>query len=302
MEVVAVARSLTSPIVVGVAGDGAGDSALLWAARTAARTGTSLVVVHASDPESFAARVTGAEMMAITAVLEAEEETVRELEQRVAALARELGISARVDAVRGSPVSALLEHQDEAAVIVVGTGAKGALEEFILGSTSLGVAAHARCPVVVINPGVDLDALDHGRIGVAVDGSADSRRAARAALALAELTGARVSAVTTWYMEMVNGFVVTEPDSQEWVQLEADRRAIVEEVLAPLRDRYPDVEVDVEVVRGPVVMTLRDYSMQCDVLVVGSRGLGGIRGRLLGSVSQRMMRTASCPVLVMRAG
>lgn len=293
---------LTSPIVVGVAGDGEGDSALLWAARTAARTGTSLVVVHASDPESFASRVAGAEIMAVTAVLEAEEEAVRELEQRVAALARELGITARVDAVRGTPVAALLEHQDEAAIIVVGTGAKGAVEEFILGSTSLGVSAHARCPVVVINPGTDLDSLTHGRIGVAIDGSADSRRAARAALALAGFTGSTVTAVSTWYLEVVDGFVVTEPDSPEWRQLEADRRAMVEEVLAPLRASFPAVEVDVEILRGPVVMTLRDFSARCDVLVVGSRGLGGIRGRLLGSVSQRMMRTASCPVLVVRAG
>ncbi|WP_181009918.1 universal stress protein [Ornithinimicrobium sufpigmenti] len=295
-------RTLTSPIVVGVAGAGEGDSALLWAARTAARTGTSLVVVHASDPEAVASRMAGAEIMAVSAVLDAEEETQRELQGRIDALAQELGITARVEMVRGSPVSALLAHQDEAAVIVVGTGAKGAIEEFVLGSTSLGVTAHARCPVVVVNPGVDLDALTHGRIGVAVDGSADSRRAARAALALAHYTGARVTALNTWYLEVVNGFVVTEPDSQEWVQLETDRRELVEGVLAPLRETYPGVEVDVKIARGPVVMTLRDYSRECDVLVVGSRGLGGIRGRLLGSVSQRMMRTASCPVLVVRAG
>lgn len=295
------ARTLESPIVVGVAGAGAGDQALHWAARLAARTGTSLVAVHASDPESFASRVVGAEMMAVTAVLEAEEESLREVEQQVAALAEELGISARVDAVRGSPVSALLEYQDEAAVIVVGTGAKGAVEEFVLGSTSLGVSAHARCPVVVINPGVDIDSLTHGRIGVAVDGSADSRRAARAALALAELTDAKVTALNTWYLEVVDGFVVTEPESPEWQQLEADRHALVEGVLAPLRANYPGVDVDVQVVRGPVVMTLRDHAEHWDVVVVGSRGRGGLRGRLLGSVSQRMMRTASCPVLIARA-
>lgn len=294
-------RRLTSPIVVGVAGAGEGDTALLWAARTAARTGTSLVVVRASDPEAVAARMAGAEMMAVTAVLEAEEETLRELTERVETLADELGIQARVDAVRGSPVAALLDHQDEAAVIVVGTGAKGAVEEFVLGSTSLGVSAHARCPVVVINPGVDLDSLTHGTVGVAIDGSADSRRAARGALALAELTGARVTALNTWYLEVVDGFVVTEPDSPEWAQLERDRRALVEEALAPLRHAFPDVEVEVEIARGPVVMTLRDRAATWDMLVVGSRGLGGIRGRLLGSVSQRMMRTAPCPVLVMRS-
>lgn len=295
------AHRLTNPIVVGVAGDGQGDSALLWAARTAARAGTSLVVVHASDPESVASRMAGAEIMAVSVVLEAEEAALRDLSERVDALAAELEIEARLDAVRGSPVAALLEHQDQAAVLVVGTGVKGAVEEFVLGSTSLGVAAHARCPVVVINPGVDLDSLTHGRIGVAVDGSADSRRAARAAMALADLTGARVTALHTWYLEVVDGYVITEEGSPEWVQLEEERRQLVEEVLAPLRETYPDVELEVVIARGPVVMTLRDHAESWDTIVVGSRGLGGIRGRLLGSVSQRMMRTAPCPVLVVRS-
>lgn len=295
------ARRLTSPIVVGVASAGEDDGALLWAAHAAARTGTSLVAVRASDPESVASRMTGAEIMAVSAVLEAEEESLRELRARVELLGTELGIQARVDAERGSPVAALLDREDEAALIVVGTGVKSAVEEFVLGSTSLGVTAHSRCPVVVVNPGVDVGSLNHGRIGVGIDGSADSRRAARAALALAEMTGARVTALSTWWLEMVDGFVVTEPDSPEWAQLERERREMAEEVLAPMRIRHPRVEVDVQVARGPVVKTLLDHAEDWDVLVVGSRGLGGIRGRLLGSVSQRMMRSAPCPVLVVRA-
>ena len=95
-------RTLSSPIVVGVAGDGEKDGALLWAARTAARTGTSLVVVHAGDPESFVTRVAGAEMMAVTAVLEAEEEMQRVLRERVEALAAEPGTVA--DLVAANPV------------------------------------------------------------------------------------------------------------------------------------------------------------------------------------------------------
>lgn len=302
LEVVAVSLRLTSPIVVGAAGVGEGEKAMLWAARLAARTGTSLLVVHASDPESVAGRMAGAEILAVSAVLEAEDETLRELLERVETLGEELGIEARVQAVRGSPVAALLAHQNEAALIVVGTGVKGAVEEFVLGSTSLGVSAHARCPVVVINPGTDIDSLDHGRVGVAVDGSVDSRRAARAAMAMAELTGASVTALNTWYLEVVDGYVVTEPGSPEWVKLERERQQLVERVMDPLRQRHPDVEVEVEVARGPVVMTLRDRAQQWDLLVVGSRGLGGIQGRLLGSVSQRMMRSAPCPVLVVRAG
>ena len=295
-------HTLERPIVVGVAGVGDEDLALIWAARTAARTGAELVVVHSSDPESVAARMAGAEIIAVSAVLDAEKETVAGLREHVAELAGELGIRARVEMHRGSPVNALLDHQEEAALLVVGTGRKGALEEFILGSTSLGDTAHSRTPVAVVNPGVDLGSLTHGRVGVAVDGSADSARAARAAFAYAALTGAAVTALTTWYVEMIDGYVVTEPDSPEWARLEAERSAMVEETLAEARGRHPEVEATVEVRRGPVVPTIKEAAAGWDAIVVGSRGLGGVQGRLLGSVSQRLMRSAPCPVVVARAG
>lgn len=292
---------LQHPVVVGVAGTGEGDPALGWAARFAARTGAELVVVHASDPESVAARMAGAEIVAVSAVLDAEDDTLDQLRGRVDTLAAEHGISARVEVRRGSPVNALLDHQQDAALLVVGTGRKGAVEEFILGSTSLGVAAHSRTPVAVINPGVDLDSLTHGRVGVAVDGSLDSARAARAAFAVAALTGSEVSALSTWYLEVVDGYVVTEPDSPEWAQLEERRTAVVEEALADARGRHPGVRATVEIRRGPAVPTIKKAAAGWDVVVVGSRGLGGVQGRLLGSVSQRLMRSAPCPVIVTRA-
>lgn len=293
--------TLEHPVVVGVAGAGDGDPALDWAARFAARTGAELVVVHASDPESVAARMAGAEIIAVTAVLDAEDETLQGLRGHVDALAAELGISARVDVRRGSPVNALLDYDEDAALLVVGTGRKGAVEEFILGSTSLGVAAHSRTPVAIVNPGVDVDALTHGRVGVAVDGSADSARAARAAFAYASLTDSAVTALTTWYVEMIDGYVVTEPDSPEWERLERERTAMVEQSLADARARHPAVEASIEVRRGPVVPTIKEAAAGWDVIVVGSRGLGGVQGRLLGSVSQRLMRSAQCPVIVTRA-
>lgn len=297
------AARLTQPIVVGVAGTGQGDPALDWAARTAARTGADLVVVHASDPEAIAARMAGTEGVAMSVVLDAEEDTVRGLGERVAGLADEHGITARLQAGRGSPVAALLAHQGDAALLVVGTGRKGAMEEFILGSTSLGVAAHATTtPVAVVNPGVDVASLTHGRIGAAIDGSADSARAGQVALALAEQTAASVTAMSTWYVEMMDGYVVTEPDSPEWAQLEQERTAAVEQALRAARKEHPDVDVEVVVRRGPVLPTLRESAQEWDAIVVGSRGLGGIHGRLLGSVSQRLMRSAPCPVVVTRAG
>lgn len=286
------------PVVVGADAGQTDAAAVRWAARHARRTGRPLVVVHASEPEALAAQAVGAGATGITALLDAEKERTDELAAQVDRLGADMDIDARLQLHHGSPVRALLEHQDEAVLIVVGTGRKSALREFVLGTTSLGVSAHAHCPVVVVNPEVEVGGLIHNRIGVAVDGSADSQAAAALAVAYGAAIGTSVVAVNTWYLEVVNGYVITEPDSPEWQRLEAERTAMVEGVMDAARQRHPEVEVEVVVRRGPTVPTVLDLAREWDMIVAGSRGLGSVQGRLLGSVSQRLMRGAPCPVLV----
>lgn len=285
-------------VVVGADGGQTDDAAVRWAARYAARTGQGLLMVHASEPESLAARAAVAGATDITALLDAEDQNTQGIADQTARLEQEHGIRASFVTHRDSPVRALLEHQDEADVIVVGTGRKSAFKEFVLGSTSLGVAGHATCPVAVINPDVDVESLTHDRIGVAVDGSPDSLAGAAAAIRYAAQTGSAVDAVSTWFLETVDGFVITEPDSPEYQQLEASREAMLKDALAPALAEHPDVEVRTVVTRGPVTSTLVDLCAGWDLIVLGSRGLGGVQGRILGSVSQRLMRMAPCPVVV----
>jgi nucleotide-binding universal stress UspA family protein len=65
--------------------------------------------------------------------------------------------------------------------------------------------------------------------------------------------------------------------------------------------RYPDVKYRTEVVPGDsVASALIDFarSVSAGLLVVGSRGLGGFRGLVMGSTSRNLIEHASCPVLV----
>lgn len=286
------------PVVVGVDGGRTDGPAVRWAARHAQRTGRPLLVVHASEPEALAAQAVGAGAPGITALLDAEQERTEQLAADVERLGEELGVTARLEVHRGSPVRALLRHQDEAALVVVGTGRRGAVREWVLGATSLGVAAHATCPVVVVNPDVEVGGLIHDRVGVAVDGSPDSRAAAATAVAYAAAVGTSVVAVTTWYLEVVDGYVVTEPESAEWRRVEEERTAMLRDVMASATRNHPGIEVELAVRRGPTVQTVVQMAAGWDMVVVGSRGLGGVQGRLLGSVSQRLMRRSPCPVLV----
>jgi nucleotide-binding universal stress UspA family protein len=75
----------------------------------------------------------------------------------------------------------------------------------------------------------------------------------------------------------------------------------LDDALAPYRQRYPDLAVVAHVVNGSPAEVLTSLSETAQLLVVGSRGRGGFRGLLLGSVSHQVLHHAHCPVGVVRA-
>jgi nucleotide-binding universal stress UspA family protein len=60
----------------------------------------------------------------------------------------------------------------------------------------------------------------------------------------------------------------------------------------------PGITIETAVVEAPPTQALMDASGEADTLVVGRRGLGGVRGLLVGSVSQYCAEHARCPVVV----
>ncbi|MDQ0028708.1 universal stress protein [Arthrobacter bambusae] len=83
--------------------------------------------------------------------------------------------------------------------------------------------------------------------------------------------------------------------------LEHSAQAILEEGLAYAKDAAPGVEVQTSLIYGYPSVHLLKISAGAEMLVVGSRGLGGFMGLLVGSVSLEMAATADCPVAVIRS-
>jgi nucleotide-binding universal stress UspA family protein len=138
-------------------------------------------------------------------------------------------------------------------------------------------------------------------IVVGVDGSEQSLRALRFALDEARLRGCRVRAVSAWHVPALAYEAGFGPASLDFGSFEEIARQGLARSLEQAGAASSGVEV-VEVVReGQPADVLLDEAKGAGLLVVGSRGLGGFRGLLLGSVGQQCAHHASCPVVIVHA-
>ena len=132
-----------------------------------------------------------------------------------------------------------------------------------------------------------------GTIVVGVDGSDPSIEALRYAAKMAAVLSASVTAVTCWrYPPAYDNFVPLE-----WSP-ESDAEQVLRDAVATAFGDAPPAGLRTLVLQGQPASVLIDESADAAMLVVGSRGLGGFAGLLLGSVSAAAH--ARCPVLVLR--
>ncbi|WP_205323790.1 universal stress protein [Glycomyces sp. YM15] len=136
------------------------------------------------------------------------------------------------------------------------------------------------------------------RVVVGIDGSPASLEALRWAIAYAERTGAEVEALHAWQIPTTYGTPVEVVPGERFA--ETAERALKGSVAEVLGDRTAPVVVPVAEMGYPP-KALVERSKEADLLVVGSRGRGGLAGTLLGSVSLHCVTHAACPVVVIRA-
>ncbi|MGW7529310.1 universal stress protein [Streptomyces sp. NPDC054783] len=136
-------------------------------------------------------------------------------------------------------------------------------------------------------------------ITVGLDGSPESRAAAEWAAREAELRGLPVKLVQVW--EPMPEPVAQAPllgaeTQQHWTE------KVPRETAEGLRLRHPGVEVTTEHVTGRPAEALVRAAKDAALLVLGSRGLGGVGGFLVGSVGLAVVAYAERPVVLVRAG
>ncbi len=134
------------------------------------------------------------------------------------------------------------------------------------------------------------------RIVVGVDGSPPSDRALDWAVSEAQRTGAALHLVSAWMFPMALGYAFTTTVHQ----VQQSAQDVIDRAMAHVGEVAGDVTVTGETSEQAPAPALIAAAKGADLLVVGSRGLGGFQGLLIGSVSQYCTRHATCSVVVVR--
>lgn len=294
-------------LVVGVDGSPGSRAALAHALTTAARRGGDVEVVTTYPLILSWAGGSPLDVPHLDVIRDETEAVIRDLVAEVrsdAAVAvvpgvGEVAVTLRVTV--GPAAQELVDRSREADLLVVGSRGRGAVRSALLGSVALHCATHAHCPVVVVRP-TAVGRPQQSRIVVGLDGSDRSRAALVAAVDEAGRRGADVVAVAAYQpVDPWAGLSDLPIPSTDEVRADVLRgaEAVVREVLGTTgRPGVPVPHVRIEVMQGAAADLLVQVAEQADLLVVGSRGRGALRGLLLGSVALHCVLSATCPVLV----
>jgi nucleotide-binding universal stress UspA family protein len=239
--------------------------------------------------------------------------SVREFERSVADEARSVldkaraaltrrGLTIETEVAVGDPKAEIVRIAEEWGADLVVLGARGLspIKRFFLGSVSVAVASHARCSVLVVKG----RPRKLGSMLVAFDGSEDSFRAVRflRSLALPRQTKVRLLSVIepsrypTSAPKALRGQLVGMLK-----ELESERRGQLEKALEKAAIELGDkmTRVTRATATGDPATVIAAGS-NADLIVVGARGQGGMARLLLGSVSEKVLRDAKCPVLIVK--
>jgi nucleotide-binding universal stress UspA family protein len=273
------------PIVVGVNGSPHSSAALAYAASEAKLRHQAVVLVHAWDLMPF---YDGTTIVPPADVEAAEAAVLQEAADRLSSMAPTVDVTTRL--VQGRADTALIDASREASVVVLGR--HGGTSSW-LGPVVGHVATRAHCPVVAV-PADSTSGRDSVVVGV--DGSPVSEDAIAFAYDSAARWGARLVAVLA-VVPAFDGYVPT-PELVGEAHQRGER--YLAEALGGWCDKYPEVPVTRQVTYGPAMPALKQAAQDAGLVVVGSHGRGAVMRFALGSVSSSLLRSAPCPVAVVR--
>jgi len=270
-------------VLVGVDGRANGLDAVALASRLTNPDGKlTLAHVHAGELNPVHAVTSG--MLAAEA-----EASTRLLEEQRAAADVVADLVSVVAASPGAGLHRQAEGQD-ADLLVVGSCSRGALGRAMIGNDTRAALNGSPCAVAIATRGYAEHPTPIAKVGVAYNGSPESRRALAKALEVAAPTNATVDALEVVAIPSYAFTGMMPPSIGEGIEM----------MLSEANERMSQLAgADGRAVYGLPGEELAAFGDELDILVVGSRSYGPVRRLVLGSTSDYLERHARCSLLVL---
>ncbi len=268
-------------VLVGVDGSRDGIRAAIYAMREARHSDADVWIVHVVDVHAMVSGLW--DLVSTSESLNKAGQAI--VQEALDVLAAEGFPTERVvaEVLVGRSADVLAELSAKARLMVVGRRSIGGLERMFVGSTSVSVAARARCPVIVISAA----ATPHETGGLRVVAVAvSSWPAHRSALEW----GVREAGLRKARLRVIH--IVPHSLGVEGAGFVAAASAELEHHLASLRREHPEATIEVEVLLGTPIDDLVAVSRQVDLLILGMHPGREVMG---GSV-RGVLAHAHCPV------
>jgi len=190
-------------------------------------------------------------------------------------------------------------QQLDADLLVVGVPDRGSAPGRSLGCSYLALSGTSPCPVVAVPPAA-LDVRASGPIVCGIDGSDDSLAAVRLAIDLGRSLAAPVRLVHVTGQPTLSGTSLT--GGGYGARVIANHAAAIRLLIRAAG--VTEASFDLRIELGTPAERLADVATrdEAQLLVVGSKGRGGVRTSLMGSVASRLAHEATQPLILARSG
>ena len=244
------------------------------------------------------------------ALMQLGEEIAPGIIEATAGMLKSLPVSVSTAVTTGHPAEAILAVAAQAcpALIVMGSRGMKAMGSLLLGSVTRAVAINSPCPVLVVKPPQDVR-MGPLKVLFATDGSACARETEKLLVSIAfpgdtALTAVYVSPST--YMEIPDRFYLEMDERIKKItehMMEKEMKhaeEVLEQARIFLKDKFRNVSVLMKSGDPSEQILQAARETQADVIVLGSRGMRGVRG-MLGSVARNVLGHSECSVLIYKA-
>ena len=293
-------------ILVPLDGSPFAESAIPYACQLAQQFESELILVKVVEPIHL--DLTG-DAYDAALIEELRESAVRQASDYLDGKSGELrgqGYQVRRKVVHAHDIASTLldvANNEEIDVIVISTHGRSGFSRWALGSVTERVLRHAPCPVLTIREDTSFE-----HILIALDGSQLAEAVIEPAIALAKQTGAKVTMLRVddkpidVDYETINRINHIEPGMADLLAHAEYNRA--ETYVEAVAHRYQDEAVEIswlgvtDHAANGILRIAQDRG--CDVIALSTHGRTGLRRWVYGSVTEKVLRAASCSLLIVR--